>query len=966
MKEPQTSFDNWQILSQEYLEEFKSKATHLRHKSGFEVFHLHNENPENLFAFTFKTLPHNDTGVAHILEHTVLCGSEKYPVKDPFLNLLKSSLNTFLNAFTFPDKTVYLASSCVEKDFYNLMRVYSDSVFNPLLKEEAFAQEGWHFKINEEDKLDVSGIVFNEMKGVYSSEEAIIQEESIHSLFKKSLYRFDSGGNPKAIPSLTYEEFKKFHEDFYHPSQTKLFLFGDISLEKHINFIEKEILDPKGSLSPKNIPVIEKEPRWNKPEFKTLLVPPSEDSNLSHILINWLTCDISETEDVIGLEILIQILLSDASPLVLKLLEEEIGEDISPLCGYESEIRDTILSLGMRGVKEDKKELFYPLVREILQEMVEKGIDKELVEGILFNFNFSSREIKGSGQGLRLMHRTLRGWLHELDPKSSLVFKSHLQEIEKKHAQGHYFEGLIEKYLLNNPHHSILTFDVDLDYEEKNRKQFEEWLLKKEKEWIPKKKEEIIKLNEQLKIFQETPDSENDLSTLPLLKKEDLPHSVRPMATIIPFDGKETISLISLPTNGIIYINLAFSLKSLAPESFSYLGLVHRAWDSLGTKNYSQSELEKKIRLIFGRFSFNIQQEADLEGSPVPYLFLQAATTEEKAEEGLALIKEILLEPNFNNEQRLKELLLELKNDFSSSLTHHGHQYASLRGMAKVDPTSSLKERVSGISAYEFWVEKTDNIKKALKELPSIFKELKDKLLNKKSTKAFLVGEEKAITLLAKKVEDFIYSLPEKEINTFKVDLIKPENKQEAILLKTKVNFNALILKGFSIEEENFPASLFLAHLLKSNQLWNKIRMKGGAYGASATSHGMRVFTFSSYRDPHTQKTFDAFKESLEEIANKSLSDLEIYTTLIGMLGSDLAPISPQAYALLSFKLKERGITNKLRQDIRDAYFKLNSQDIQKVAKSLLERQDKIEISLTSEFLLQKEPIKGNIVKISL
>lgn len=966
MEKLQKPFENWQILSQEYLEEFKSKATHLRHKSGFEVFHLHNDNPENLFAFTFKTLPNNDTGVAHILEHTVLCGSEKYPVKDPFLNLLKSSLNTFLNAFTFPDKTVYLASSCVEKDFYNLMRVYSDAVFNPLLKEEAFAQEGWHFKINEEDKLDVSGIVFNEMKGVYSSEEAIIQEESIHSLFKKSLYRFDSGGSPKAIPSLSYSEFKQFHKDFYDPSQTKLFLFGDISLDSHISFIEEEILKEKGIITPKNTPVIEQEPRWEKPEFKTILVPPSEDSNLSHVLVNWLTCDISQTEDVMGLEILIQILLSDASPLVLKLLEEEMGEDISPLSGYESEIRDTILSLGMRGVKEDKKELVYPFIKETLKEMVKEGLDKELVEGILFNFNFSSREVKGSGQGLRLMHRTLRGWLHNLDPKNSLIFKTHLENIEKKHAQGNYFEGLIEKYLLNNPHHTILTFDVDQEYEEKNRLQFNEWLNQKEKELLPSKIEEIAHLNKNLKLFQEAPDSQSDLNKLPLLKKEDLPHSVRPMAQITPFREKEIISLISLPTNGIIYINLVFSLKSISLELFPYLGLFHRAWDSLGTKNYSQSELEKKIRLIFGRFSFNIQQEADIEGNPLPFLFLQAATTEEKKEEAFALIQEILLEVNFNNEQRLKELLLELKNDFSSSLTHHGHQYASLRGMAKIDKTSSLKERISGISAYEFWLEKTENIEKTLKELPTLFRNINDNLLNQEGTKAFLVGEKEIISSWAEMVENLIHSFPKKEIKNSEIQLIKPENRQEAILLKTKVNFNALILRGFSIEDKEFPASLFLAHLLKSNQLWNKVRMKGGAYGAGATSHGMKVFSFSSYRDPHTQETFNAFSDSLKEIANTPLSDIEIYSTLIGMLGSDLAPISPQAYALLSFKLKERKISNELRQSIRDAYFQLESQDIQKVANFLLEDLEPIKISLTSKFLIEKEPILGKTIEISL
>lgn len=977
------SYSNWLILSEGFLEEYDGQTTFLKHKNGMEVFHIHNKNPENLFSFMFKTLPQNNTGVAHILEHVVLCGSKKYPLKDPFLNLIKSSLNTFVNAFTFPDKTMYLASSAVEKDFFNLMHVYADAVFQPLLSQAAFFQEGWHFTQNDSNgSLDISGIVYNEMKGEYSSAESLQRELSVKSLFEKSLYQYDSGGNPEDIPSLCYEKFIEFYQKHYHPSLCRLFLFGNIPLETHLNFLDKEILsqsfDKHKQIDLKNshdnllfsYPKLEvlPEPRWKEPKFLTFSIPATEHSHLSCMLINWLSCDITESEEILGLEILSDILLSDSSPLVRDLIDKGIGEDFSPLSGYDSDLRDTVFSLGMRGIEKEKETIFYKAIFESLKKITERSLNKDLVEGVLFKFDFNLREVKGSGQGISAMLRSARAWNHDGHPHDTLEFKKNLEKICKRCQSEKYFENLIQKYLLDNPHHTCTLFKVDENFEEQEQKKFSQWIQKKSLEWLPAKKDLLQEIEQSLKDFQETPDSPEALSQLPVLSKEDLPQKIRPSLNLLTSEINPCISKILQKTNGIIYTSLFFSLSHLDEKDFLLLSLLTTAWDSLGLKGLSHEELDRQLKLCFGYITFSISHETNLQGQPNPCLNIRWATTEDRQEKALHLIRKLLNEVDFSQRERLKELTLELKNDFQSILTRRGNSLAESYAFSLLDSSSLLKEKHIGLTAYQFFANISQEIDEKILNLSYSLEEIYKKILNQKTARALIVSDDNQILRKIEiDVDKIISELPIKPyiIQLPKLDVIS--TKVSAFLLSAnKVNFNAEVFKGFHYQHPDYPIATFIAHLLRSSHLWQKVRMQGGAYGASANAHSLGFFSFSSFRDPHTQKTLNAFRESLKEISNTFLTNQEIHKILIGMLGSDLAPISPSDHAYISFKLKEKGISDKMRQEIRNKYFNINGDDILRVAHSLYSQQeDSVIACITSSELLEKEPFQSPVQKFN-
>ncbi|MEA1910296.1 MAG: insulinase family protein, partial [Spirochaetota bacterium] len=395
---PGDSIHGFTLTSVSDLKEYKGKGYTFKHnKTGLELFHLHNDDTENLFSFSFKTPAYDNSGVAHILEHSVLSGSEKYPVKDPFMSLMKGSMNTFLNAMTYPEKTVYPAASPVEKDYFNMMSVYADAVFFPLLKKEVFHQEGHRLEFDEDGNLKIVGIVFNEMKGAYSDHDSIVGEWCYRSLLPDTQYCYDSGGEPEAIPDLSYEQFKKYHETYYHPSNCKVFLYGNIPSEKQLGFLDEKFLN---TFEFKEVNTeIREQIRWEKPSFMELTSPLTENEDprgKSTIAVNWLMNSIGNPLDLLSLEVLSEILLSNTgSPLYKSIIDSGLGEDISPVSGLETDVRELIFSVGIRGTDPDKKEPFEKLIENEFKKLVEKGLPSDTVKGALKRVEFRNREIKG-------------------------------------------------------------------------------------------------------------------------------------------------------------------------------------------------------------------------------------------------------------------------------------------------------------------------------------------------------------------------------------------------------------------------------------------------------------------------------------------------------------------------------------------------------------------------------------------
>ena len=467
------------LSSQREIEEYKSTGRLFVHKkTKCPVYHLANNDDENLFAFIFRTPPRNSRGTAHIVEHSVLAGSKRYPVKDPFIALTRGSMNTFLNALTYPDKTVYPASSMVKKDFFNLFEVYGDSVFFPLLRKETFHQEGRRYVPGDDDSISVDGVVFNEMKGNYGSHDSIVGEWSYRSLFPDTEYRFDSGGEPEAIRDLSYDEFVDFHGKFYHPSNCRIFLYGNIDSLETLSFLEDRFLSPFEFRATET--TLSTQSRWTESRLLTLTSPAAESEESvknSTITMNWLTASIHDPLMLLSMEILAEILLGHSgAPLQKALVDSGLGEDLSPVSGLDTYTMELVFTVGLRGAEPSVRDDFEALVLDVFKRLVDDGIPEDIVTGAMRRVEFRNREIKGGAPfGLRLMGKASRGWLHDEAPERTLEFEPWMKKVTEHCSRGGYFESLVDTMFLNNPHRTTVIVTPDPEHSEREQREYDEW-----------------------------------------------------------------------------------------------------------------------------------------------------------------------------------------------------------------------------------------------------------------------------------------------------------------------------------------------------------------------------------------------------------------------------------------------------------------------------------------------------------
>ncbi|MDR0289602.1 MAG: insulinase family protein, partial [Treponema sp.] len=654
-------------------------------KSGVEVFHMLNDDSENLFSFAFATTPQDDTGVSHILEHSVLCGSERYPLKDAFLVLAQGSLQTFLNAWTFPDKTVYPASSVNEHDYFNLMSVYGDAVFRPLLSEWTFMQEGHRYEFaNDDNKLSITGVVYNEMKGAYSSLDAYSGLWSVKAVLPNTPYSFESGGNPEHIPQLSWEGLKDFHRRRYSPANCRIFLAGNIPTEKQLAFLNDQFFSSLngngngdgGTASP----TIAKQKRWSMPHRFRIPCPAGGDTK-STIFLSWLCSGALETDETIALVALTEILLGhDGSPLMRALTESGLGEDISPVSGLESEIGETLFVAGLRGVNGKIEKMGKKIENFILDELkrlVAQGIPTGEIEAALLFIEFSQREIKRSHGPFSLvwMRRSLRAWLHGGKPWDSLLLTPSLEKIKQNLAENdRYFESLIQKYFLDNPHRALVMLEPQKKFLPKQEAQLAKALKKTEKNLTAAEKERITEKTIALEKIQSESDSPEALATIPHLSRSNLSAE----AEMIPrcVENLQGIPAIchDLYTNGISYIDLAFPLDILPPEDYPWLPFFARAVISVGLPGMNYAEVSSLLARTVGGFDAILHT-----GSAAPsvdneltnlagrdWLIYRLKCLDDKTAQSLDIVQRLIHEADFSDTRRIKDLVLEMKNDMRS------------------------------------------------------------------------------------------------------------------------------------------------------------------------------------------------------------------------------------------------------------------------------------------------------------
>jgi len=954
----------------EDLPEFRSQGIHLIHQpTGMEVMALQNEDPENLFAFSFKTFPEDSTGVAHILEHSVLSGSKKFPVKDPFLNLLKGSINTFLNAFTFPDKTVYPGASANKKDYYNLMTVYADAVFNPLLKKEVFMQEGHRIQVDQEGNLSRSGIVFNEMKGNYSNPDSIAAEWSLRSVFESGPYSYDSGGDPKYIPNLTYEQFLDFHSTLYHPSNCQLFLYGNIPLAEQLEYLEQEYLSSFTDKKPPRI--LPATPSWSEPRSIEVPFPASPDADKSRessVLISWKTAGIQDPVEILSLDVLSELLIGHSgSPLLKALVDSGIGEDLSPVSGLETEVRDTVFTVGLRGMDPQDRDKLQTLVRETLKSIKEEGFSRDAVEGTIQIFEFQHREIKGGPAGLRLMRRALRGWLHGQDPFESTRFTPWMEEVKERFAQNpQYFVEVMEKWLVQNPHYAVITLypDPELQHRQEEEAVMELKSLKEglsADDWDKLKKDQ-----EAFEAFQNTPDTPEDLNKIPFLTLDDLPRKVRTLTPEVLVEDPVKITGQRDFTNGIEYTDFVFSLENLDPAFMPWMQLFRKALTGTGTANYTYGQLEEAIRLKTGGLSIYPSIATSLATEePLSRFFIRLKYLPQYRQGAMELLGDILTSADFSNRKRIKELLLELRNDTKSHVIPAGNSYAANRAASHFNETLRREEEINGISQVFFLDQLSDDLEAdqegTLNRIIQVLTSINKALFLQKDLRINILSQEEQIPQeLLRELNAFVKRLPVDPVKASLPPFEGPNRgNKEAWTIPAGVGYVASAIPARKLGQKGYAASLVLSHFLRTGFLWESIRMRGGAYGASANASALEgIFAFSTYRDPQIQSSLEAFVKGLEMVSTGGVSPKDLELAIIGVVGREEHPLGPTEKLMIGYKREALDISDALRQEKRTQILNLKGEDLAEAATFLLNQLDKQSICVISG----EELIKNNDV----
>jgi Zn-dependent M16 (insulinase) family peptidase len=952
----------FELLGGQELPEYGSTAFHLRHLgTGCEVLHLSNEDPENLFAFAFPTPPEDDAGAAHVLEHAALCGSRRFPLKDPFLALLKSSLHTFLNAFTFPDKTVYPASTLLDRDFFNLLLVYGDAVFFPLLKEEVFMQEAHHLELSPEGppgrRLARVGVVLNEMRGVFSSAESIVADASMRSLFPEGPYGFESGGHPDVIPTLTHERLAAFHARFYHPGNCRIFLYGNIPTARTLAFLDSSFL--RHFEARPGVPDVREQPRWRQPRFLRRSYPVEKAQELESrcsATMNWLTVPVTDPLRLLGFEVLTELLLGNAgSPLHKSLLESRLGDDLSPATGLQAELKEAVLTVGLRGMKAKDVEVFESLVLRTLAELVEGGVPEEQVQAAVHRVEFRNREIRrvGGPYALVLLRRCLRGWLHGEAPERTLEFRPWLEALKERIRGGGYFERLIAEQLLHNPHRSTVLVEPDPDLGRREEEQERQELAHLEGELGAEGLEKLRREGERLQQFQLQPDSAEAQSTLPSLELSDVKQEVQTVPSeSISWRAPAPLLFHDLFTNGIAYVDLAFDTRVL-PEGFApLLPLFSRAVCGSGLPGVPYYTVAGQLSLLTGGFGAFLSADTPVspEGGLQQHLVFRTRVLAEKCEAALELVRRLLLEADFGDRERMKTLALEMRNDLKGSLVPSGSHFVSLRAGSRLSGALALEERWKGVSQLLWLARLCDGLEDRLSELATALEQVRERILSQEGVVVNLACSREALPRVIPALQGLLEALP----RTARAGPSGPPpewlqpgaapggagaSSADVLLGTMNVSFVARVIPASRYGTRENAQESVLAHFLSTGYLWEQVRMKGGAYGSGASSGGLEgLFTFSSYRDPNLLQTLEAFRGGLEFAREARLSEGELEKVIIGAAGREERPMAPREKSFVALQWELLGITEQMRRRRRREIVEVRREDMAEAAGRLLSR----------------------------
>lgn len=937
----------FELVREQTIPELKTKAELFCHvKTGAELLSLINEDENKVFGITFRTPPTDSTGVAHILEHSVLCGSRKYPVKEPFVELLKGSLQTFLNAMTYPDKTCYPVASQNLQDFYNLIDVYLDAVFYPRITPFIFQQEGWHFELEAaEDPLVYKGVVFNEMKGAYSSPESLLAEYSQQSLFPDNTYGFESGGDPKQIPSLTFDMFKDFHRMYYHPSNARIFFYGDDDPEKRLSIANGYLKDFERVEVASSIPL---QRSFDHPRRLTRSFASGgegTDRQKGMITLNWLLDETTDRKANLPFHLLEYILLGmPGSPLRKALIDSQLGEDLAG-GGLASELRQMYFSVGLKGVEIKNMDKVEELIVNTLSGLVREGIDPLTTEAALNTMEFSLRENNTGGfpRGLGLMLRALTTWLYEDDPLALISFEPLLKSVKSDLISNRsFFEEMIDRSFLQNRHRTTLTLKPDEEFIKRTESDEQGRLAEVREAMDSEDLQRVITTTKRLKEMQETPDPPEAVARIPTLNLADLEKENK----LIPLDLQQhkeaQILYHDLFTNGIVYLDLGFNLHILPQTYLPYVRLFGRSLLEMGTESEDYVSLTQRISRKTGGIHPAVYTSLVKDSERgTSWLLLRGKAMLAQAEELVNILRDVLLTVRLDNRERFQQMVLEAKARQEQKLVPAGHQVVNLRLRSHFSEAGWVAEQINGVS-YLFFLRR---LAKAVEEdwpgVLSHLEEMRQILVNRDAMILNVTLDEAGWSGCRPVVKEFLDALPSSRVGEKEWN---PETHPEfeGLTIPAQVNY---VGKGASLYESGYRfhgSAHVICRYLRTSWLWDRIRVQGGAYGAFCLFDRLSgVLSFVSYRDPNLLRTIDVFDQTAQFLDKIVLNESELTKSIIGAIGDIDSYMLPDAKGYTSMARFLSGETDQDRQRLREEVLSTTAADFKAFAQALETVRDK-------------------------
>jgi len=929
----------YEILDEHRVEDVQSDGFILRHKkSGARIAILSNNDDNKVFYIGFRTPPEDETGVPHIIEHTTLCGSKKFPVKDPFIELAKGSLNTFLNAMTYPDKTVYPVASCNDQDFKNLMDVYLDAVFNPNITkyEEIFKQEGWHYELTgKDDELKINGVVYNEMKGAYSSPDEVLSSQIYRSLFPDNTYSKDSGGNPEYIPKLTYEAYLDFYHKYYHPSNSYIYLYGDMDVVERLEWLDKEYLslyDYKKVNSE-----INKQPAFDEiknVEAQYSITMDDSQENKTYLSYNRVVGDSLDEMLYQAFDVLDYALVSSpGAPVKQALIDAGIGDDVYG--SYDAGILQPVFSFVAKNANASQADEFESIIENTLKEVVKTGINKEaLLAGINSSeFKFREADFGQFPKGLLFGLNCLDSWLFDdMKPFIHLECLGTFAKLRKA-VDTDYFEKLIQEYLLDNTHGSSVTVKpkrgLGNEREEALAKELSDYKASLSDEEIKK----LIEDTEHLKKYQEEPSSDEDLRKLPMLTRADMKKNAMPFSNIEDELLDVKVVRHDIESNGIDYISFLFDAGDFAQSELGYLGFFTNALGLVSTEKYSYTDLANATNIYTGGISTGTASHPDIKdrNNFVFKFEVKLKVLEKNLDKALELMEQMLLSSDFTDTKRLGELVAQIKARLQANLSSSGHLVAAMRSMSSFSRYALYQDELKGIAFYR----SICRIEKELSESP---KSVSDKLaaIAKK-----LFARNRMLISFTGNNEAYCNAKPSLE------KVIAGFDKMSAVGNQAEVHFNTAkeafidasqiqyVAKtgDFICEGYEYTGALRLLRIILSyDYLWINVRVKGGAYGCMNTFLRSGESYFVSYRDPNLSDTLDVYDRIPEYIKNFSPDERDMTKYIIGTFSALDTPMNPEAKGSRSLSAYLEGITYEQIQKERNEILNAQPEDIRRLA----------------------------------